>query len=80
MLSYGIELGNYCFDDNIIRADMKGHGICRLKIGASEIPKVIIDGKETQVSYNEALKLATIEIVFRDNKCKSLEVGNVIIK
>jgi len=71
---YGIELYDYSCQNSGIKAKVGGLGTCNLKLHAETEPKVIINGKVSEVKYHHDLQLAIVKFVFEKSEMKTLEI------
>lgn len=71
---YGIELHNYSFKNNVIKAMVGGLGTCYLKLYAETEPKISINGKKANIIYHPDLHLAVVKFVFDKSELKDISI------
>jgi hypothetical protein len=70
-----VELSEYSYANESIKAMLRGAGTCRLKIRAQTAPHIKIDGKYVNSIYNPELQLATVELNMRKGKLQHIQVS-----
>lgn len=70
----GILLKNYSFNNGIIKTQIEGAGLTRLKISAEKVPVILIDGKQLKCDFDTSLKLATVLLKMQYNKPLLIEI------
>lgn len=70
----GLELRSFRSGNGIMRAQIRGEGTCRIRIGAERKPVVRVDGSPTRVLYDAALHSATVEVAIRHSEERTLEI------
>lgn len=71
---YGIELYNYDFDGETIRACLCSPGTGRLKIAAVTKPSARINGMEAHVEYDKENGIATVSVMTTGNAKAAIEI------
>jgi len=70
----GVEIINYEFAKGVIKTELTGSGISRLKIRAAKVPTVKIGGKKVLVNYDSTQQLATFDVKLMPSKLVKAEI------
>jgi len=71
---YGIELHNYSYQNNAIKARIGGLGTCNLKLQAETKPEIKINGKKEKILYYPDVQLAIVKFVFDKSELKDIMI------
>jgi hypothetical protein len=71
---YGIELYDYSFQNEGIKARIGGLGTCYLKLHTETKPKININGKKENILFYPDLKLAIVKFVFDKAELKNITI------
>jgi hypothetical protein len=71
---YGIELYDYSFQNEVIKARIGGLGTCYLKLHAETKPKINVNGKKENILFYPDLKLAIVKFVFDKAELKYITI------